>query len=250
MEEIELIRKAADITREAFLRVLSDLRPGMKEFEIEALINYEFIRRGAQGHAYAPIVAGGKNACALHYIENDSLCKAGELLLMDFGAEYANYAADLSRTIPVSGRYTPRQHELYDSCLRVFKYAKGLMKAGTTINKFHAEVCKFWEEEHIRLGLYSRNDAKNYKGENGKWFEYYMHGTSHFLGLDVHDVGTKETSLESGMVLTCEPGIYLEKEQIGIRIENDILITDSGNEDLMENIPIEAEDIENLMAVN
>lgn len=247
--EIDLIKKASGITKNAFLHVLSDLKPGMKEFEIEALISYEFIRQGAEGHAYEPIVAAGKNACALHYTDNNTICKKGELLLMDFGAEYAHYAADLSRTIPISGKFSPRFKMLYNACLRVFNFAKTLMKPGTTINKFHAEVCKRWEEEHIQLGLYTKEEAKNHKGENAKWFEYYMHGTSHFLGLDVHDVGTKDTVLEAGMVLTCEPGIYIEKEGVGIRIENDILITKDGNEDLMIEIPIEADEIEDLMAI-
>jgi len=166
---------------------------------------------------------------------------------MDFGAEYANYSADLSRTIPVSGKFTKRQRDLYDACLRVFKYARSLMVPGVTINSFHKKVCKMWEEEHIKLGLYSKDDVKKYKGENGPWFEFYMHGTSHFMGLDVHDLGTKDTNFEPGMVLTCEPGIYIVKENIGIRIENDLLITKDGNTDLMENIPIEAEEIESLM---
>jgi Xaa-Pro aminopeptidase len=245
--EIDLIKKASAITKDAFLRVLSNLKPGMMEFEVEALISYEFIRQGAEGHAYAPIVAGGKNACALHYIENDNPCNQGELLLMDFGAEFAHYAADLSRTVPIGGKFSSHQKKLYKACFRVFNFAKSQMKPGTTINKFHAEVCKYWEEEHIQLGLYTKEEAKKHKGENAKWFDYYMHGTSHFLGLDVHDVGTKDTVFEPGMVLTCEPGIYLENEGIGIRIENDILITKEGNEDLMADIPINADEIENLM---
>ncbi len=246
--EIDLIKRASAITKNTFLSVLSTLKPGMMEYEIEALISYEFTRHGADGHAYAPIVAAGKNACALHYIENTDTCKEGDLLLMDFGAEYAHYAADLSRTIPIGGKFSSRNRELYDACLRVFNYAKSLMIPGTSINKFHAEVCKFWEEEHIRLGLYTKEEAKNHTGENRKWFEYYMHGTSHFLGLDVHDVGTKDTVFEPGMVLTCEPGIYIEDKSVGIRIENDIHITAGGNEDLMATIPIEAEEIEDLMA--
>jgi len=245
--EIELIRKASAITLDAFKKVLSETKPGMKEFEIEAIIAHEFIRQGANGHAYAPIVAGGKNACILHYTENDQVCKDGDLLLMDFGAEYANYSADLSRTIPVNGKFDNRQKDLYEACLRVFKYARSLMIPGATINSFHKEVCKMWEEEHLKIGLYTKDDVKQYKGENGLWFEYYMHGTSHFMGLDVHDLGTKETKFEPGMVLTCEPGIYIAKERIGIRIENDILITKDGNIDLMEDIPVEVEEIESRM---
>lgn len=245
--EIELIKKAVAITADAFQRVLSEIKPGMQEYEIESVITHEFIRQGASGHAYAPIVAAGKNACILHYTENDKECKKGDLVLMDFGAEYANYSADLSRTIPVNGKFDKQQRELYDACLRVFKYAQSLMIPGATINSFHKKVCSMWEEEHIKLGLYTKEDGKKYKGENGRWFEYYMHGTSHFMGLDVHDLGTKETKFEPGMVLTCEPGIYIAKEGIGIRIENDVLITKDGNIDLMKDIPIEAEEIEKIM---
>lgn len=245
--EIDLIKKAISITSNAFQKVLQETKPGMKEYEIEAIITHEFIRSGASDHAYAPIVASGKNACILHYTENDQVCQDGDLMLMDFGAEYANYSADLSRTIPVNGKFSKRQSELYDACLRVFKYASSLMLPGTTINAFHKKVCEMWEEEHIRLGLYSKEDVKKYKGENGPWFEYYMHGTSHFMGLDVHDLGTKDTKFEPGMILTCEPGIYIQKEGVGIRIENDILITKDGNIDLMADIPIETDNIEKLM---
>jgi Xaa-Pro aminopeptidase len=245
--EIELMRKAASITRKAFLSVLSSIKPGMKEYEIEAIITSEFICSGAQGHAYAPIIASGRNACVLHYIENNCICTEGDLLLMDIGAEYANYAADLSRTIPVSGKYSKRQLELYNATLRVFRSAVKFMKPGITINELHEKVCKFWEEEHIRLGLYTKEDIKRHKEKEPLWFGYYMHGTSHFLGLDVHDYGTKEIRLEPGMVLTCEPGIYIAGEGVGIRLENNILITENGNIDLMEDIPIEADEIVQLM---
>jgi Xaa-Pro aminopeptidase len=246
--EITLIKQAIAMTGDAFLEVLHQIAPGMKEFEIEAIITSVFIRNGANGHAYAPIVAAGKNACVLHYGSNTDICRSGDLLLMDFGAEYANYAADLSRTIPVNGKYLKRQRELYDTTLRIFKYAKNCIKPGTTINGFHSEVCKAWEEEHIRLGLYTSDDVKNHKGENPLWFNYFMHGTSHFLGLDVHDVGTKDTVLEPGMVLTCEPAIYIAREGTGIRIENNLLITKDGTVDLMEGIPLEAEEIESIMS--
>lgn len=245
--EIDLLRKAIDITGVAFQAVLKGLKSGMMEYEIEALLGYEFIRQGAAGHAYAPICAGGKNACVLHYIENDCKCKDGELLLMDFGAEYANYAADLSRTIPVNGKFSKRQRALYDANLEVFYFARSLMKPGTTINKLHAEVCKLWEEKHIELGLYTAREAKEHKDDNPLWFNYYMHGTSHFLGLDVHDVGTREIELKPGMVITCEPAIYIAEEEVGIRIENDILITETGNIDLAEGVIIEADDIEEIM---
>ncbi len=245
--EIDKIREACAITHQAFLSVLKQCRPGMKEYEIEALITYEFIRHGAAGHAYAPIIAGGANACVLHYIENDGECRDGDLLLMDFGAEYGNYAADLSRTIPVNGKFTNRQREVYEANLRVFEFAKSLMKPGTTINQIHSEVCSRWEEEHIGLGLYSREKADMHTGDSKLWFDYYMHGTSHFIGLDVHDVGNKEIRLEPGMVLSCEPAIYIAAEGLGIRLENDILITGEGHEDLMEGIPIRPEEIESLM---
>lgn len=246
-EEIDIIRKACAITRDTFIRILKSIKPGMMEYEIEAIICYEFIRQGAGGHAYPAIVASGKNACALHYTENNKQCQSGDLLLMDFGAEYANYAADLSRTIPVNGKFTKRQRDLYEATLRVLKFARSLMIPGTSINKFHKEVCKKWEEEHIQLGLYTAKDVQNHKGENPLWFNYFMHGTSHFLGLDVHDTGTRDTIFEPGMVLTCEPGIYIPDEGIGIRIENNILITEHGNIDLMEDIPFEVDEIESLM---
>lgn len=246
-EEIEIIRKACDITGNAFQKVLKNVRPGMKEYEVEAILSHEFIRRGASGHAFAPIVASGKSACALHYVENDKVCKDGDLLLMDFGAEYANYAGDCSRTFPVNGKFTPRQRELYEAVLQVMKFARSLMVPGTTINKFHKEVCKKWEEEHIKLGLYTRENVMKNTGENPLWFNYYMHGTSHFMGLDVHDVGSKDDVFKPGMVLTCEPGIYIPEENTGIRLENDILITETGNIDLMQDVPIEPDEIELIM---
>lgn len=246
-EEINLMRKACHITHEGFLRILKTLKPGMMEFEAEAEITHEFIKLNCDGHAYAPIVASGKNACVLHYITNRDKCKEGDLLLMDFGAEYCNYASDLSRTVPVNGKFTKRQRDLYDATLRVFKFARGLMKPGATINKIHDQVCEKWEEEHVFLGLYTKDEAKNNKEVSPLWFKYYLHGTSHFLGLDVHDTGRKNDELKPGMVITCEPGIYIPEENTGIRIENDILITETGNIDLMESIPIEAEEIEKLM---
>lgn len=245
--EIELIRQACSITKSAFLEVLPRIKPGIKEYEIEALVSFVFLSKRASGHAYAPIIASGKNACALHYIENKGTCRKNELLLMDMGAEYGNYAADLSRTIPVNGKYNTRQRELYDATLNVFKFARNCIKPGTTINEFHKKVCALWEEEHLKLGLYTTQDIKNHKGDNPLWHNYFMHGTSHFLGLDVHDAGTRETVLQPGMVLTCEPGIYIAEEKTGIRIENDIYVTETGSVDLMEDIPMEAEEIEILM---
>jgi Xaa-Pro aminopeptidase len=242
--EIDLIREACRITREAFHRVLKTIKPGMNEYQVEAEITYEFIKSGARGHAYAPIIASGINACSLHYTHNNQVCRNNDLLLMDFGAEYGNYAADCSRTIPVNGKFTRRQKELYQSVLDVFRFTCSLMKPGNTINKIHAEVCSRFSKEHVKLGLYSQDELKNESPDNPLYQQYYMHGTSHFLGLDVHDVGTKDAELKPGMILTCEPGIYIPAENTGIRIENNILITPNGNTDLMEDIPVEIKEIE------
>ncbi|MFW5657533.1 MAG: aminopeptidase P N-terminal domain-containing protein [Bacteroidota bacterium] len=246
-EELKLMEQACAITNKAFHRVLHQIKPGMQEFEVEAEVTYEFLRNGAGGHAFEPIMASGKNACVLHYIENSDKINDGEMLLMDFGADVSNYAADCSRTIPANGRFTPRQRELYEATLRVFKYARSLIVPGTTINALHKKVCQMWEEEHVNLGLYSKEDAEKSSEDGPLWQKYFMHGTSHFLGLDVHDVGGRDVVFEPGMVLTCEPGIYIEEEGIGIRLENDILVTSDGNRDLMEHIPIEPDDIEAVM---
>jgi Xaa-Pro aminopeptidase len=249
-EEISLIKDAVNITRKAFLNILKTIRPGMMEYELEALITHDFIKEGARGHAYQPIIACGANACILHYIDNNDTCRNGQLLLMDFGAEYGNYAADCTRTFPIYGKFTTRQRDLYNSVLEVFKFARSLMVPGNTIKKLHHEVCRKFETEHIRLGLYAAADMKIQDPENPLYQKYYMHGTSHFLGLDVHDVGSKDQEFRPGMVLTCEPGLYLPAEQTGIRLENNILITRDGNVDLMKDIPIEPDEIEELMRKN
>jgi Xaa-Pro aminopeptidase len=246
--ELEQIRIACDITHGAFLKVLQTLKPGMAEYEIEAEIIYEFIRKGAKGHAYPAIIASGENACCLHYTYNNSLCNDGDLLLMDFGAEYGNYAADCSRTVPVNGRFSKRQRELYQSVLDVMRFAINLMKPGNTINKVHAEVCRRFNLEHIKLGLYTAADLEHENKASPLYQQYYMHGTSHYLGLDVHDVGSKDAEFRPGMVLTCEPGIYIPNEKTGIRIENNILITRDGNIDLMRDIPVEPDEIESIMS--
>jgi Xaa-Pro aminopeptidase len=246
--EIEVLKKACNITQKAFERVLKKIKPGMMEYEVEAEITYEFIRSGAGGHAYYPIVASGVNACVLHYISNDKPCKDGDLVLLDFGAEYANYAADLSRTIPVSGKFTPRQKDFYNAVLRVMKQATNLIVPGTTIDKINGAVAKLMEKEMIGLGLFTEEDVKNQDPSAPLYFKYYMHGNSHFIGMDVHDVGLKQTEVKPGMLFSCEPGIYIKEEGIGIRIENDILITEKGPVDLMENIPREIEEIEKLMS--
>jgi len=245
-EETDMIGKAIDITKEAFLRVLKNTKPGMMEYEVEAEMTHEFIRRGASGHAYSPIVAGGENACVLHYITNDCPLKDGDLMLLDFGAVYGNYAADCSRTIPVNGKFTPRQKQCYNAVLDVLKEAKKILVPGTTIEKTNKQIALMLEQKMIELGLFSADDVKNNTGSTPLYFKYYMHGASHFMGLDVHDVGLRTMTLKKGMVLTCEPGIYIQEEGIGIRIENDILVDDEPV-DLMREIPFEADEIEGLM---
>jgi Xaa-Pro aminopeptidase len=247
-EEIELISEACHITGKGFERVLHFMKPGVMEYEVEAEIIHEFIRNRASGHAYSPIVASGASACVLHYVENNKCCKDGELVLLDFGAEYANYAGDLTRTIPVNGKFTKRQKQVYNATLRVMKYAISKLIAGTTIDSYHNEVCKMMEQELIGLGLFTMEDVKKQNPAAPLFKKYYPHGTSHFMGLDVHDVGCKQEPLQDGMLVSCEPGIYIPEEGIGIRIENDILITGNGPVDLMKHIPIEAEEIEEIMS--
>jgi Xaa-Pro aminopeptidase len=246
-EELEEIRKAITITHSAFLRVLQKAEPGLYEYQIEAELIAEFIGKGAEGHAFEPIIACGKNALVLHYVKNNCLCRDGDLLLMDFGAEWNHYAADCSRTIPVNGRFTRRQRSLYDAVLRVFRKARDLMVPGTLMADFHQAVGEIWEEEHLALGLYTLEDVKAQSGSEPLWKNYFMHGTSHSMGLDVHDPFDRSVPFEAGMVLSCEPAIYIPDEKLGIRLENDILITDRGPVDLMEDIPMEADEIEELM---
>ncbi len=248
-EEINLLSKACDITNDAFHRVLSFTKPGIKEYEVEAEITHEFIRQGASGHAYPPIIASGENNNILHYNQNDQVCKDGQLLLLDFGAEYANYAADLSRTIPVNGKFTPRQRQVYEAVLRILRKAAKMLVPGVTIDSYHAQVIKLMESELIDLGLITQDDIDNQPEGKPAFFKYYMHGTSHFIGLDVHDVGTKQIQLQKGMVLSCEPGIYIPEEGFGIRLENDIMV-DHEPVDLMAHIPIEPDEIEALMSLN
>ncbi|MBW3128262.1 aminopeptidase P N-terminal domain-containing protein [Hymenobacter profundi] len=246
-EEIRLMRQAADITDKAFRRLLGFVKPGVMEYEIEAEIFHEFLRNGSRGPAYSSIIASGENACILHYVSNERECKDGDVLLMDFGAEYANYAADLSRSIPVNGKFTKRQRDVYEAVLSVMKFATSQLVAGNNIEEYHAAVGRRMEQELIKLDLLNANDVKNQDPAAPLYKKYFMHGTSHYLGLDVHDVGDKYRVFEPGMVYTCEPGIYIREEGLGIRLENDILITETGNDDLMKNIPLEADDIERLM---
>lgn len=246
--EVEQMQEACDITEKAFRRLLGFVKPGVMEYEVEAEIVHEFLRNRATGHSYPPIVASGASACVLHYIENNKECKDGDLMLLDFGAEYANYAGDLSRTIPVNGKFTPRQKDCYNAVLRTMKSAIDLLRPGTTIDEYHSKVCKMMEKEMIGLGLFTQEDVDKQDPNKPLFMKYYMHGTSHFMGLDVHDVGFKQQVLEPGMAFSCEPGIYILEEGIGIRIENDILVTDGDPIDLMKNIPREVEEIEALMA--
>ena len=246
-EEIRLIQKAADITGDAFRRLLGFVRPGVMEYEVEAEIFHEFLRQGSRGPAYSSIIASGPSACILHYVSNDRECQAGDVMLLDFGAEYANYAADLSRSIPISGTYTTRQRQVYEAVLRVMKFATARLVPGGNIEEYHAAVGREMEQELIKLDLLNENDVRNQDPGAPLYKQYFMHGTSHYLGLDVHDVGFKYRTFEPGMVYTCEPGIYIREEGLGIRLENDILITKAGPDDLMKNIPLEATDIEQLM---
>ncbi|MCB2220228.1 MAG: aminopeptidase P N-terminal domain-containing protein [Bacteroidetes bacterium] len=244
--EIEHMQEACKITGTAFQRVLKFVKPGVTEYEVEAEMIHEFIRKGARGHAYQPIVGSGENALVLHYTENSGTCKNGELLLMDFGAEYGNYAADCSRTIPVNGKFTPRQKACYEAVLRVQKSATKLFVPGKTIDEINKTVWKMMEEEMIGLGLFTAKEVKSQDPEKPLFFNYLMHGVAHFIGLDVHDVGSKYQKLKRGMVLTLEPGIYIKDENIGIRIENNIVV-DEVPIDLMTEIPREVSEIEALM---
>lgn len=246
-EEVELIKHACDITEKGVRRLLPFIKAGVTEYEIEAELAHEFIRNRSKGFAYTPIIASGLDSCVLHYTSNNKLCKKGDILLLDVAAEYANYASDLTRTIPVDGKYTKRQKDVYNAVLRVFKGARKMLVKGNTFEKYNAAIGRMMEEELIKLGLLKAADVKKQDPKAPLYKKYFMHGTSHFLGLDVHDVGSFTIPFEAGMVFTCEPGIYIPKEKIGVRIENDILITDKGNVDLMANIPIEANEIEELM---
>ena len=246
-EEIAAIQKACDITAKAFERVLKQTKPDIYEFQIEAEISYEFTVNAADAHAYYPIIASGENACTLHYIENRGICKNGDLLLMDFGCEIDNYASDCSRTIPVNGKFTERQKACYQSVLTVYKEILTHFVVGNTIDNLNKETNRLIEKELVKLGLFSEADIISQNIGTPLFKKYFMHGVSHFLGLDVHDVGSKQIQFQEGMILTCEPGIYIKEEKMGIRLENDILITKDGPVNLMKNIPMEIEEIEKIM---
>lgn len=245
--EIDLIRKACMITEKGFRRVLQFVKPGVWEHEIEAEFSHEFLRNRSSRFAYSPIIASGFNSCVLHYIENNKQCKEGNILLLDVAAEYANYNSDLTRSIPVNGKYTKRQKDVYNAVLRVMKAATKMLVPGNTLPEYHKEVGKLMEKELVDLGLLKMNDVKKQDPKNPLYKKYFMHGTSHYLGLDVHDVGETYRKFEAGMVFTCEPGIYIREESLGIRIENNILITKKAPIDLMKTIPIEVDEIEVLM---
>jgi Xaa-Pro aminopeptidase len=245
--EVEVLQQAMDITNHTFRRLLKFIKPGIYEYEIEAEIWHSFLSQRATGAAYNSIIASGDRARTLHYIANNQECKDGELLLMDFGAEYGGYCADLTRTVPVNGKFSKRQKQVYNACLHLHNYAKSLLKPGITINDYHRQVGEEANQVFVKIGLLSKSDIKNQTAESPAYFKYLYHGISHHLGIDVHDLGTRTEPIKAGMVFTVEPGIYIEEEQIGIRIENNVWITRSGNKDLMEKIPITTDDIEALM---
>ena len=245
--EIEVMQQAIDITENAFRRLLQFIKPGVMEYAIEAEIMHSFLSQRATGQAYSSIIASGDRARILHYISNNQECLDGELLLMDFGAEYGCYCADLTRTIPVNGKFTRRQRTVYNACLHLHDYAKSLLKPGITIVDYTDKVGEEATQQFLKIGLLKKTDVKNEDKENRAYRKYLYHGISHHLGVDVHDLGTRTEPLKAGMLLTVEPGIYIEEEQMGIRIENNVWITRNGNKDLMKNIPITAEEIEALM---
>ncbi|HEX7365796.1 MAG TPA: aminopeptidase P family protein [Pelobium sp.] len=245
--ELNYIQKACDITNDAFKRVLKFVKAGVGEWEIEAEIIHEFIRQQSTGHAYSPIIASGKNACILHYNDNNQVCKDGEVILFDFGAEYGNYNADMSRSIPVNGKFTARQKAVYNSVLLVMNEAKKMLSPGTIWNEYHEEVGKIMTDQLIKLGLLDKHDVAKQNSKVPAYKKYFMHGTSHHLGLDVHDFASRYEPFAIGNVLTVEPGIYIPAENLGIRLENNIFISKDGPIDLMAAIPIEADEIEELM---
>lgn len=246
--EIDLMQQACDITKAGIERVIKFIKPNVWEYEIEAELIHEFVKRRSRGFAYTPIIASGHNACVLHYIENNTQCKEGEVILMDVGAEYANYASDLTRCFPVSGRFTQRQKDVYNAVLHVKNEAQKLLKPGITLPEYHVEVGKLMEAELLKLKLIDQTDIKNQDPKWPAYKKYFMHGTSHYIGLDTHDVGPWNKPIKAGMVFTCEPGIYIPEENLGIRLEDDLVVQESGEPfNLMAEIPIEADHIEDLM---
>mgnify|MGYP001102534561 CR=1 FL=1 len=245
--EINLIRQACAITEKGFRRILPLIKPGIMEYEIEAELIHEFICNRSRGFAYAPIIASGANACILHYNNNNQRCQPDTTILLDFGAEYANYCSDLTRVIPVSGRFTSRQRAVYSAVLHIMHEAKKMLVPGNNLTTYHQALGEVVEKELVELGLLSIEDIKNQDPKIPAYKKYFMHGVSHHLGLDVHDVGNIYARFEPGMVFTVEPGIYIREEGLGIRLENDVVIRENGIEDLMATIPLEIDEIEELM---
>ena len=245
--EVAVLQQAIDITEKTFRRLLKFIKPGVWENQIEAEIYHEFLMNRSAGPAYGSIIAGGDRARTLHYVANNQQCKDGELILMDFGAEYGSYCADLTRTVPVNGKYSKRQREVYNACLHLHDYGKSLLKPGITIVKYTEMVGDEASKTFQKIGLLSKNDIKNETPDNRAYRKYLYHGISHHLGIDVHDLGTKTEPIKAGMLFTVEPGIYIEEEKFGVRVENNVWITKNGNVDLMKNIPRKAEEIERLM---
>ncbi|WP_202701542.1 aminopeptidase P family protein [Flavobacterium sp. UGB4466] len=246
-EEIALIRKAVAISIEGFKALLKAVQPNVKEYELEAELAYHYIKNGGNRHAFKPIIASGKNACVLHYNTNDSVCQDGDMLLVDFGVCYGNYNSDTTRCLPVNGKFSARQKEVYQSVLHCLKEGSKFLKPGVLSKEYEAQMAGLVEAELVKLGLITLEDIAVQDPENPVYKKYFMHGTAHFLGLDVHDVGLYSKPFEKGMVLTCEPGIYIREEGIGCRLENDYLLTEDGNINLSEDMPIEIEEIEQLL---
>jgi len=246
-EEIEVVQKAIDITNNTFRRLLQFIKPGVMEYEIEAEIFHSFLSQRSAGPAYGSIIASGDNARTLHYVSNNAECKDGELILMDFGAEYGNYCADLTRTVPVNGKFGRRQKTVYNACLHLHNYAKSILKPGISIVDYTDKVGEEATQQFLKIGLLRKSAVKNEDKENRAYRKYLYHGISHHLGIDVHDLGTRTEPIKAGMLFTIEPGIYIEEEKMGVRIENNFWITKNGNIDLMKNIPITVEEIEALM---
>lgn len=245
--EVEVMQKAMDITDNTFRHLLGFIKPGVTEYEIEAEIYHQFLKQRATGPAYGSIIASGDSARILHYVSNNKVCNDGELILMDFGAEYGNYCADLTRTVPVNGKFTRRQKTVYNACLHLHHYAASILKPGINILDYTEKVGDEATVVFQKIGLLKKSDIKNEDKENRAYRKYLYHGISHHLGIDVHDLGTRTEPIKAGMVFTIEPGIYIEEEQMGVRIENNFWITKNGNKDLMKNIPITVEEIEALM---
>lgn len=246
-EEIAVVQQAIDITEATFRELLQFIRPGVMEYEIEAEIYRGFLSRRATGPGYGSIIASGDNARTLHYVSNNAECKDGDLLLLDFGAEYGGYSADLTRTIPVNGKFSRRQKTVYNACLHLHNYAKSILKPGITINDYTDKVGEEATQQFLKIGLLRKSDVKNEDAENRAYRKYLYHGISHHLGLDVHDLGTRTEPVKAGMLFTIEPGIYIEEEKMGVRIENNVWLTRNGNQDLMKNIPMTTDEIESLM---